>query len=290
MATAKEKLAALKAQLTQTNEGGGGSGQSNNYYPFWNMKNGQRAVVRFLEDRDSNNPRDFLVEKLTHKLEINGKKTQVPCLTMYEQECPICKVSQAYYKAKDEINGKRYWRSRQYLAQALIIDDPLPADENGETHAGKVRFLSLGFQIYNIIKEAFASEDDPLEALPYDYEEGYDFIIKRTENGQYPSYANGTKFHSKQRALTEQEVAAADAGRIVLSTLLPANPGYDKVNAQLQAEQNGGTGEEAAASAPAPSAPSAPAAAPVSTSVSAGSEEDVDAMLASIRARRNGSA
>lgn len=310
MTSAKDKLAALKAQFSSPKEGGGTREPFvNNYYPFWNMKSGQSAKVRFLPDANSDNPRGFLVEKVSHNLVINGQKKTVPCLSMYNEDCPVCKISQDYYKAKDDVNGKKYWRKKQYIAQALIIEDPLPADQDtGETHAGKVRYIALGFQIYNIIKEAFASTDDPLEGIPYDFEDGYDFMIKRTDQGQYPSYVTGTKFLSKQRALTEDELATVEAGMVDLATLLPKNPGFDKVNAQLSADLNGEDYvEEGARPAPARAkpaarptedeeedapfvptrAPAAPAKAkPAPAPAADEGDADVDDMLATIRARR----
>lgn len=230
---------------------------SNNYYPFWNMKPGQRAVIRFLADRNESNPRGFLVEKVSHNLTINGQKKTVPCLSMYGEDCPVCKVSQEYYKAKDDVNGKKYWRKKQYLAQAIVIEDPLPPDATtGETHQGQVRNIALGYQLYNIIKEAFASEDDPLECDPCDVEGGYDFIIKKTQQGEYSTYTMGTKFHSRQRSLTEQELTVAEDGAIDLTTLLPKNPGVEKVQAMLNADLNG---DDYSDGQPARSAPTKPA-------------------------------
>lgn len=212
---------------------------SNNYYPFWNLKPGERVVIRFLPDKNENNPRGFLVEKVFHTLTINGQKKMVPCLTMFGEDCPICKLSQEYYKAKDEVNGKKYWRKKQYIAQALIIEDPLPPNkETGETHEGKVRYFALGYQIYKVIADAFAS--DELEEVPTDFKNGYDFIIKKTEQGGFASYAVGTKFANKQRALTKEELAIIDENMIDLSTLLPKNPGIEKIQAMLNADINGG--------------------------------------------------
>lgn len=302
------KLAALKAAFGKSeNEGGQREQFVNNYYPFWNMKPGQKTVIRFLPDLDQSNARGFLVEKLFHNLMINGQKKTVPCLSMYGEDCPVCKISQEYYKAKDDVNGKKYWKKKQYIAQVLVVEDPLPADAvTGEKHEGKVRYIALGYQLYNIIKEAFASEDDPLEEIPYNFEGGYDFVIKKTEQGEYASYTVGTKFLSKQRSLTEDELATADEGMIELNTLLPKNPGVEKVQAMLDADLNGGSYSEngfddkpaAPARKPAamsdsddytppvrtPAAKPAPAAEPAE---SAGGSSDVDEMLAAIRARRN---
>jgi hypothetical protein len=162
-------------------------------------------------------------------------------LQAFEQDCPICKLSQEYYKAKDEVNGKKYWRKKQYIAQALIIEDPLPPDKDtGETHAGKVRYIALGFQMYKIIKEAFVNDVEPLEGIPYDFNDGYDFVIKKSQTGIHPDYSVGTKFLSKQRALTEAELAIVGECMIDLSTLLPKNPGLKKVQAMLTANITGG--------------------------------------------------
>lgn len=272
---------------------------TNNYYPFWLMQIGQRTVVRFLPDRNEENPRGFLVEKVVHHLTINGQERKIPCLSMYNEDCPICKISQAYYKAKDEVNGKKYWKKKQNIGQALIIEDPLPPNEDGETHEGKVRMITLGFQLFNIIKEAFAG--DELEGIPYDFEEGYDFIIKKTEQGKHASYTVGTKFSNKQRSLTEAELSAAEEGMIDLATLLPKHPGLEKVQAMLDAEMNG---EEYADESPSRTSTStkAPAAkdeqpewepTTKTTKVPTPAKEeeeapvgDVDDMLATIRSRR----
>lgn len=303
----KKSLEALKAAFA-TPERESRESLPNNYYPFWLMKNGQKAVVRFLPDRDENNVRGFLVEKVFHNLTINGQKKNVPCLSMYGEECPICKVSQDYYKHKDEVNGKKYWRKKQYIAQVLVVEDPLPAnEETEETHEGKVRFIALGFQLYNIIKEAFAS--DELESVPYDFESGYDFIIKKSEQGNYSTYVVGSKFKGAARALSAEELAIVEEGMIELKTLLPKNPGEEKVQALLNADLNGESVEDAdsddAEETPAPKAAAAkPAAKPAATPAAekpaapkkpaAKVEEeddseamtDVDAMLAAIRARR----
>lgn len=307
----KHTLDSLKAAFGGENkEGGNRENFTNNYYPFWNMKTGQKAVIRFLPDKDDTNPRGFLVEKVFHNLTINGQKKTVPCLSMYGEECPICKVSQEYYKAKDDANGKKYWRKKQYIAQALVVEDPLPADqETGETHAGKVRYFALGYQIYNIIKEAFASEDEPLEAVPYSFNDGYDFIIKKSEKGGYADYSVGTKFLSRQRGLDEDEFTVVEEGMIDLHTLLPKNPGVEKVQAMLNADLTGEDYQDGSKKSgddeyvPAkPKAPSKPArsgddddlpfepsnkpSAPAAPAASTDSDADVDDMLAAIRARR----
>lgn len=217
------------------------SGSYNNYYPFWLMENGQKVVLRFLPDKNEENVNGFLLEKIQHKLTINGKDTTVPCLSMYGEECPICKVSADYYAQGDDVNGKRYWKKRTNLAQAIILEDPLPVNEDGESdYEGKVKYLSLTYQIINLITEAIRS--DELEAMPDDLEDGYDFTIKKSAQGDYSTYLIGTKFANKPRPLTPEELELVEEYSIDLSTLLPENPGLEKVqrllNADLLGENN----------------------------------------------------
>lgn len=212
----------------------------NNYYPFWNMKEGEQATVRFLPDADQENAMGFLVEKLMHTLTINGEKKSVPCLKMYDDNCPICKVSSAYYKAEDKTNGKLYWRKKQHIVQALIVEDPLPADsDSGETHEGKIRFLAIGYQLFNIIKETFESGE--LDEIPYAFVGGCDFIIKKTKQGDWPTYAVGSRFARKSTDLTEDQIAFVTDNMVELGTLLPKHPGEEKVNAMLEAALTGTT-------------------------------------------------
>ena len=267
-----------------------GSPLPNNYLPFWNMKVGERAVVRFLPDLKDDNPKGFLVEKVMHTLELNGEKKSVPCLSMYGEDCPICKVSQEFYRKEDKVNGKKYWRKKQYLAQGIVLEDPLPADQNtGETAVGKVRFFNLGYQLYNIIKEAFQS--DELENIPYMYKGGYDFIIKKSQQGEYPTYAVGSKFKNAPRDLSDEELAVIEASMIDLSTLLPRKPDRERVEAMLDAALSGGVYEDPAKASKPATASANSDEAPVATQKSSASDddvedEDVEAMLANLKARK----
>jgi hypothetical protein len=195
---------------------------------------------------------------------------------------------------KDDINGKKYWKKKQNIGQAIIIEDPLPPNpETGETHVGKVRIITLGFQILNVIKEGFADPD--LEGHPADVNNGCDFVIKKTEQGKHASYAVGTKFTNKPRPLTDAELLAAEEGMVDLVTLLPKNPGVEVVQALLDAEMNGEEYVENKYSrTPAHEdeteweAPKTAAAPKITTPVANDEAPtgDVDDMLAQIRARR----
>jgi len=259
-----------------------GNNLPNNYYPFWRMKDGESATVRFLPDANAENPMGFMVEKLMHTLQINGENKSVACLKTYEEDCPICKVSSEYYNKDDKTNGKKYWRKKQHITQALIIEDPLDADETtGETHEGKVRFLTLGYQIYNVIKESFESGE--LDEVPFAYEGGCDFIIKKSKQGDYSTYAVGSKFARQSSNLTEDQLALIEDNLGDLSSLLPKNPGIDKVQGMLEAALTGGSfSEDGETPAAAPAASSSKS---EDESESGGSDE-ADKILEQIRARR----
>ena len=257
-----------------------GNNLPNNYFPFWRMNDGESATVRFLPDANADNPFGFMVEKLMHTLEINGENKSVACLKTYGEDCPICKVSSEYYKKDDKKNGKKYWRKKQHITQALIIEDPLDADETtGETHEGKVRFLTLGYQIYNVIKESFESGE--LDEVPFAYKGGCDFIIKKSKQGDYSTYAVGSKFARKTSDLTDEQLAVVEDNLGDLSSLLPKNPGLDKVQGMLDAAITGSIFSEDSETPPASSSED--------KSEGSGSDDgsdDADKILEQIRARR----
>jgi len=262
-----------------------GSGLPNNYYPFWNMKEGESAIVRFLPDGNSENPLGFLVEKIMHNLDINGERKSVPCLSMYGEDCPICALSSQYYKAEDKTNGKKYWKKKQHIAQAVIVEDPLDADDTGETHEGKVRYVALGYQVFNIIKAAF--EDGELDEIPYAYDGGTNFIIKKSKQGEYASYSL-SKFARKSTDLDEDVIANFDLAD--LADLLPKNPGIEKVEAMLEAAVTGAeyNASNSSSTTPVSAAQETPAAetSTVTESNDDDTDDEADDILAQIRARR----
>lgn len=237
----KKSLADLQSAF-KTPERSSGNRPSN-YYPFFLMPMDSQAVVRFLPDKNEENPMGFLVEKIMHNLVINGEKRATPCLSMYGEDCPICAVSQQYYKANDEANGKKYWKKRQHIGQVLVVDDPLEADKDtGENHEGKIRYINLGYQLFGIIKAAFESGD--LDTIPYAYEGGYNFTIKKSAQGDYSTYALGSNFARRASDLDEDTIAMINEEIVDLATLLPANPGVEKTEALLNAALTGDPLEE----------------------------------------------
>lgn len=261
MSNKLDELKAAFAKPETTNQNSTNYGEQ---YPFWQMKDGEQAVIRFLPDLDEENPLAFLVEKLMHKLVINGQRRSVPCLKMYgEAECPICTMSSDFYnEAKDAKDagdkaleaekralGKKYWRNKQHIARAVIVKDPLPVSEGEESHEGQVRTITLSFQIYEAINQAFQSGE--LDEVPFAFEGGCDFIIKKkvTKDGndEWASYVYST-FARRSTDLDPESVELKE-----LSEFLPEKVEYDKLTELLEADITGSDVDNVTNSTPAKS-------------------------------------
>jgi hypothetical protein len=225
----KNKLESLKAAFEKKTTGGGGDQSWKLFYPFWKMPDDTQAVVRFLPDLDKDNPLQFLVEKLEHELVINGQKKRVPCLTMWDEECPICALSRQYYDAKDEIMGKKYYRKKSYIGQVIVIESPIEHDQ-----AQLVKLIEFGPVIFKAIQAGFTSGD--LEEVPFDFKDGYNFRIKKTKSGQYASYTTSS-FAPKQTSLDDDVIEQLNLFN--LSDFRGKKPDLATVEAMLVADQTG---------------------------------------------------
>ena len=228
MATLQEIRAKLKEQETKTGGSNTRTGGDNAIYPFWNLKEGEQATVRFLPDGDKENT-FFWKERLMIKLPFAGIKgetdsrpvqVQVPCMEMYGESCPILSEVRGWFKdPKLEDLGRKYWKKRSYIFQGFVKDDPL----NEESIPGNpVRRFIIGPQIFQIIKGALMDPD--MEDLPTDSVNGCDFRIIKTSKGGYADYSTST-WSRKSRPLTEEEnTAISTHGLFNLNDFLPKKP------------------------------------------------------------------
>lgn len=226
MASLAEIRAKLKEQETRSsgNQGGGDNG----IYPFWNLKEGQEAVVRFLPDGDSNNT-FFWVERAMIKLPFAGIKgetdsrptqVQVPCVEMWNETCPILTEVRTWFKDKSlEDMGRKYWKKRSYLFQGFVTEDPIKEETQPEN---PIRRFIIGPQIYQIVRSALL--DPELDDLPTDYAHGLDFRINKTSKGGYADYGT-SKWARRERALSTEEMSAIEKhGLFNLKDFLPKKP------------------------------------------------------------------
>ena len=95
----------------------------------------------------------------------------------------------------------------------------------------KTRSVFSNFpSLHQLIFEALMSTDEDLmlPSHPVDPEDGLNFIVKKTKNGDYADYKSQSAFSTKPTSLTEDELAALEQyGPWNLKKLLPAMPSDD---------------------------------------------------------------
>ena len=227
MASLAEIRAKLKEQESRT--GGSQSGGGDNaIYPFWNIKEGESATMRFLPDGDDANT-FFWKERLMIKLPFAGVKgqtdsrpvqVQVPCMEMYGEACPVLQEVRPWFKDPSlEDMGRKYWKKRSYVFQGFVTENPLAEDSTPEN---PIRRFIIGPQIFQIIKAALMDPD--MEELPTDYTAGVDFRLNKTTKGGYADYSTST-WARRERPLSDAEMNAVNThGLFNMSDFLPKKP------------------------------------------------------------------
>jgi len=228
MASLAEIRAKLKEQENRSSGNSSGGGD-NAIYPFWNMKEGDQATLRFLPDGDDSNT-FFWKERLMIKLPFAGVKgetdsrpvqVQVPCMEMYGESCPILQEVRGWFKDPSlEDMGRKYWKKRSYIFQGFVTDDPLKEDS---TPDNPIRRFIIGPQIFQLIKAALMDPD--MEELPTDYTAGVDFRLAKGSKGGYADYG-ASNWARRERPLSDTEMKAInDFGLHNLNDFLPKKPG-----------------------------------------------------------------
>lgn len=246
MATSLAEIRAKLAAAENKNTGNKKSGNPDKTtYAFWNLEDGTTSVIRFLPDADPNNT-FFWAERQLIKLTFSGIKggdnkpvsVQVPCGEMFGDPCPVLTEVRPWFKDSSmEELGKKYWKKRSYMFQGLVVKNGLNEEEVPEN---PIRKFIIGPQIFNIIKAALMDPD--MESLPTDFMNGVDFQLTKGSKGSYADYGT-SKWSRKERALTEDELAAIDQyGLFSLRDFLPARPTADHYRAiaeMFEASVNG---------------------------------------------------
>ena len=227
MASLAEIRAKLKEQESRTSGNSGPSGP-NPIYPFWNIKEGESATLRFLPDGDDSNT-FFWKERLMIKLPFAGVKgetdsrpvqVQIPCMEMYGETCNILNEVRGWFKDPSlEDMGRKYWKKRSYVFQGFVTDNPLADDQAPEN---PIRRFIIGPQIFQIIKQALMDPD--MEELPTDFTAGVDFRLNKTSKGGYADYGT-SNWARRERPLSDAEMNAVNThGLFNLSDFLPKKP------------------------------------------------------------------
>ena len=295
---------AVKAQFAEKKSPSNNNNTNtlNDYYPHWMIDFGKDAIVRFVPDKNPDNPW-FLLERYMHEISIDGRKRKIPCLKNYDPkaECPMCKKSVEFYdlEGKTSVRGKQLYRKLQWLGQVLVIDDPLPANpETSEKFTGKVKPVLIGSQIYESID--LAVQDGDVSGAPHDYDNGTNFIIKKLKSGEYSDYSR-SKFAREATVLDDATVDYIEDTIVDLKTLLPAKPSVESMLETLNLFLNGASGPamSVATSEPIinvssaseiiqsqPTVKVASSSDPVNTVIDMDDDDDTDDIIAQLKARR----
>jgi hypothetical protein len=226
LAEIRAKLKAAESRGSDNNRSGG----DKSIYPFWNLKEGDEAVLRFLPDGNSDNT-FFWVERAMIKLPFAGIKgeaeskqtiVQVPCVEMYGDSCPILNEVRAWFKDPAlEDMGRKYWKKRSYIFQGFVVEDGL-GEKVEEQPENPIRRFIIGPQIFTSIRAALV--DPELEDLPTDYLHGIDYRMKKGSKGGYADYSTST-WSRRERPLSDAEQAAIKQHNLYnLSDFLPKKP------------------------------------------------------------------
>lgn len=232
MAEIKKRLAEQKAKKTSFK-----LSVSKDFFPFWNMADGEEAVVRLLPDINPDNLFPYYRDKLDHKLSIDGHDKTIVCPKTFDQtaDCPICERSQRYYRENNKERGAYYWRNKNSMVRLLIMKSPLKVnDENGEPldYVGRVCTSQFGYQLMQAIDNQLASFTDD-ELPPWSLDGGYDLTIKKTpQSSGYATYAYSS-FAKRPTTIPKELLDTIEF--IDFRDLLPENPGLEKVQHYLDA-------------------------------------------------------
>ena len=243
-------LAEIRAKLKEQESRSGGNTSSpgdNAIYPFWNIKEGESATLRFLPDGDESNT-FFWKERLMIKLPFAGIKgetdsrpvqVQIPCMEMYGETCDILNEVRGWFKDPSlEDMGRKYWKKRSYVFQGFVADTPLQEDRTPEN---PIRRFIIGPQIFQIIKAALMDPD--MEELPTDYTAGVDFRLTKTSKGGYADYSTSS-WARRERPLSDTEMKAIESnGLFNLNDFLPKKPSDVEVKVMKEMFESSVDGE-----------------------------------------------
>lgn len=228
------RLERMRAALKQQDDRRSGNNnnrqnQDKTIYPFWDIEENSNTVIRFLPDKDDNNP--FIwVERLMINLPFSGVKgdpsskpvtVRVPCMEMYGEPDYIIAETKPWWGTEFEDTARIYWKKRSYLFQGFVVRDGLNEKPEDKPENPIRRFI-IGPQIHQIIK-AFVNDPD-VKDDPVDEIVGLDFKITKTMKGKYADYATSS-FSRSSRPLSEEELDAINTyGLNNLSDFLPKKP------------------------------------------------------------------
>ncbi len=186
---------------------------ANNSYAddrFWSITkdttgNGS-ATIRFLPQKDpSESP---IVLTFRHAFQNKGKWFIEECPYTIGGKCPVCEHSSAIWNSNED-EARKFWRTKSYIANILVIKDPANPENDG-----KVFMFKFGKKIYDMVMNRIAPDIDEGEEEEsinvFDFDEGLDFKMKLCQVSGYNNY-DKSSFAFKTSAVGNGEAKKQEA-------------------------------------------------------------------------------
>lgn len=238
----------LKAKFEA--EASGNQGPSD-FLPYFNLKNKDSLIVRFLSDANPNNQDTFIFTE--EVFNFNGKNMKFDGAA---KDCPSSKIaSNLFAEAKalgeETAEGKevrekalKYYKKRKYLANAYIVDAPdyfwASAGLDPDKVSDRVKVISLPKKVYDGINDT-VMDDDFSEYEFYNFGDdvvNFKLTVKKNTGG-FNDYT-ASKFEMKPKALDidDETIDVIAEGLKDLSTIFKAHT-LEEFNEAIEIEQSG---------------------------------------------------
>ena len=198
-------------------------------------------IVRFLPGKED--PLQFFSEGSVHKYQDDqGMWRNYKCRKTSGEKCPVCDYYFDLWKRHKELNlgkdseGKNVKSKYGDLAVRIkakprfyaigVIRNLQEAGEN------PVRYIAMSQQLFSpvfasMLNEDFQDEADPDNSTIISLENGNDFNIRLTKNGNYVNFNESSAKYKKTRAGTPAEVAEWMENKLNLQPLVEVDS-YEK--------------------------------------------------------------
>lgn len=225
------KLRALQdraqEEINEDNQRGGNNGLPL-VYPF---KNGIFRIKLLFDEKSG-----LLQRKLIRH---NNGKRKIPCLGMYDEECPVCaKVNEIQNEQGREcgVFGKYGYSTKGICHAVLMNDDEHLFSDNDNVKVGDPFIFMYPMSLYKQINDLIVRSGDNIESLLAN-NNGKTIEIKRSQKGNGPIdysasiYAYGDE---KVRETDEEFKQLLEELPPITDEMSPSNP-TEEIRTELQA-------------------------------------------------------
>ena len=214
-------IEAMRAQLAAEEEKSGNNNDNRSgdksVFCHWNIPVDTMAITRFLPDSDASNPyfwRDRVIRKIPFTavdgIDLGNRKevfVTVPDLNQFEKNLdPIQAEISSWWDEGRKDEYRTYKKKFSHIYQGFVRVDP-GAEKEEDRPANPIRRFVLAPKIHETVKAIIMNPK--IKHLPTDFENGRDFEIKMTKQGDFNNY-DASAWSFEEDALTETELGALE--------------------------------------------------------------------------------